>query len=75
MENDVTAAPTNKREKKAAKNKAKSSNKVKRPPVHLHVGKPAPHVYGKTARALCDWAPKSERSILEARRKAPKVRS
>jgi hypothetical protein len=40
------------------------STKVKKPPVHLHVGKPAPHFFNKMTRATCDWAPKMESAII-----------
>ena len=46
--------------------------KVKKGRVHMHVGKPAEHVFPKALRALAPWAPKAEAAILKARREAPK---
>ena len=46
--------------------------KVKKGRVHMHVGKPAEHLFPKAIRALAPWAPKAEAAILKARREAPK---
>ena len=47
--------------------------KVKKGRVHMHVGKPAEHVFPKALRALAGWAPKAEHEIREARRKAGRI--
>jgi hypothetical protein len=42
-----------------------SSVKVKKGRVHMHVGKPTPHLYGKGIRATCKWTGPSEADIQE----------
>ena len=44
--------------------KGTGSIKIKKPPAHLHIGKPAPHLFSKATRAYCDWAPKLESVLL-----------